>query len=270
MKYKSLTFRFLENLAESLTQLNNIPNDLPFNPTIAVLSALILTIVAALTYSFKILIVILFISIVLVSLLNRSSLISWIKIILFIFTWAFIVSAPLPFITTGVILTELSVGFTTLRVSFEGIHLMLLFTARVVSSAAVFTAFVTTMGWRGMVSGLEGLRMPKEFSFMLNLSIINIPIFLRETLNMLLAREARIMRKDRIWSTWGALASIIGELVLRGYERAWRLDKSIRARSFNGVRKSEVIPSDLKIKVRDIVMFSLTSIILLLAILEGV
>ncbi|MBS7612173.1 hypothetical protein KEJ27_08250 [Candidatus Bathyarchaeota archaeon] len=268
MKSKSLAFRFLEDLSEAFRLLNNAPSDLPFNPATATLSALILTGTAALNYDLKILIAILLVSIVLLSILNRQSLGLWIKTIIFASIWASIVSTPLPFITAGEVLVGLHMGSMILKVSFEGIRLMVFFTARVVASVAVFTAFIMIMGWRGIIAGFEELRIPGEFSFMLNLSIISIPIFLRGTLNMLLAREARMMRKSRIGSVWGTLTTITGELMLRGYERAWRLDKSIKARSFNGVWKSKVVYAP--VRIRDVVLFSLALTVLLLTALDGV
>lgn len=268
MRSKSLTFRFLENLVEAFRSLNNVPSDLPFNPAVATLSALILTGTAALSYDLKILIAILLISVVLLFILNCRSLGSWTKTILFVLIWASAVSAPLPFITSGEVLAELLIGTVILKVSFEGLRLMLFFTIRVVTSVAVFTAFIMVMGWRGITAGFEELNISREFSFMLNLSIISIPVFLRETLNMLLAREARMMRKSKMRGVWSVLATIIGELMLRGYERAWRLDKSIKARSFNGAGKSKTVHSSLR--ARDVVLFSLALTFLLLRILEGV
>jgi energy-coupling factor transporter transmembrane protein EcfT len=262
---KTLTFRFLENLTEAFRQLNNVPSNLPFNPALSALSALILTGAAALSYDLKIPIMILFISMVLISVLNHSFLSPWIKTMLFALTWASIVSAPLPFITAGEVLVELPIWLTTLKVSFEGICLAASLITRVTASVAIFTAFIMVMGWRGIIAGFEELRMPKELSFMLNLSIISIPIFLRETLNMLLAREARIMRKIKIRNVWRMLATVIGELMLRGYERAWRLDKSIRARSFSRQEKSKVVHTS--IKIRDVALFLLALTILLLGVI---
>jgi len=267
LKSKSLTFRFLEELAEAFRSLDNVQSDLPFNPATATLSALILTGTAALSYNLKILIVILAVSTVLLFILNRQSLGSWIKTILFVLIWASIVSAPLPFITTGEVLAELTIGSVALKISFEGARLMVFFTARVVTSVAVFTSFIIVMGWRGIIAGFEELHIPREFSFMLNLSIISIPVFLREALNMLLAREARMMKRSRIRSAWSALATVIGELMLRGYERAWRLDKSIKARSFNGAGKFKTVYPHLR--ARDVALFSLALTVLLLTILEG-
>jgi len=262
---KTLTSRFLENLAEAFRQLNNVPSSLPFNPALSTLSALILTGTAALSYDLKIPMMILFISMVLIFVLNHSFLSSWIKTILFVLTWASIVSAPLPFITAGEVLVELPIGSTTLKISFEGIHLTVSFITRVTASVAVSTAFIMIMGWRGIIAGFEELRIPRELSFMLNLSIVSIPVFLRETLNVLLAREARIMRKVKMRNVWRMLATVIGELMLRGYERAWRLDKSIRARSFSRPEKPKTVHTS--IRVRDVALFLLALTILLLGII---
>jgi len=67
---------------------------------------------------------------------------------------------------------------------------MIAFISRVVASAAIFTSFVSIMGWRRIIMGLEGLRIPRELTLLLNLSVIHIPLFLRESSKMLSAREA--------------------------------------------------------------------------------
>ncbi|MBS7649677.1 hypothetical protein KEJ17_08570, partial [Candidatus Bathyarchaeota archaeon] len=96
--------------------------------------------------------------------------------------------------------------------------------------AAIFAAFIFNMGWRMIIVGLEKLRMPKNFSFLLNLTIISIPLFLRESLKMLSAREARIMRKATLKGLWRILATITGDLLIKSYERSWKLEKSLIAR----------------------------------------
>ena len=146
--------------------------------------------------------------------------------------WAALASAPLPFITHGKSIASLSLGFIGLSISREGVDLMVTFILRVVSAAAIFTSFAQIMGWRRIIRGLEGLRMPRELGLILNLSIIHIPIFLRETLKMLSARESRIMRKIRFRDIWGVLSMVVGDLILRIYERAWRINNAIEARSF--------------------------------------
>jgi len=109
LKPKGLTNRFLEGLAETVDSLNSAANPTFFNPTIAVLSALILTGAASFSYDFRLPALIFFMSVALI-LISRSSTRMWFRVIIFISVWADVVSAPIPFITPGDPLAGLSLG----------------------------------------------------------------------------------------------------------------------------------------------------------------
>ncbi|HIE19048.1 TPA: hypothetical protein EYP75_04915 [Candidatus Bathyarchaeota archaeon] len=265
MRLRSLTHRFLEGLAETVGSLNSGVDHALFNPTIAVFSALILTGAAAFSYDFKLPALIFLISVGLV-LMTRSPIRSWVRIIIFILAWAVIVSLPLPFITLGEPAVNLSVGLIELKASYEGIHSMMMFISRVTASAAIFTSFASIMGWRRTIIGLEGLRMPRELTFLLNLSIIHIPLFLRESSKMLSAREARVMRKATFKEIWKVLATVVGDLLLRSYEHAWRLEKAIKARSFT--EEISWKSTSKSVGIKDLSLLSLTLGVLLLGILR--
>jgi len=263
---KGLAHRFLEGLAETVDSLNSSAHSNLFNPTIAMFSALILTGIAAFSYDFKIPVLIFFISVTLV-LMGRSSLRTWVRVIILIFSWAFIVSLPLPFIISGEPMVNISAGFVELKATYEGVNLMITFISRVVASAAIFTSFASLMGWRRTIMGLEGLRMPRELTFLLNLSVIHIPLFLRESSKMLSAREARVMRKITFKELWKVLATVVGDILLRSYERAWRLEKAIKARRF--ATEDSQRPRSNLLGVKDLSLLSLVLCILLLGFLDG-
>jgi cobalt/nickel transport system permease protein len=149
-----------------------------------------------------------------------------------------------------------------LRATYEGVNSMTAFTSRVAASTAIFTSFASIMGWRRTVMGLEKLRMPRELAFLLTLSIIHIPLFLRESSKMLSAREARIMRKITLKEIWRILATVVGDLLLKSYEHAWRLNKAIEARSFTEEISWKSVSNPVGMK--DLLLLSLTFCILLL------
>ena len=87
-------------------------------------------------------------------------------------------------------LVALNMGLVRLGVSCEGVSTVALFTLRVGAAAAsIFTVFALIMGWREIMDGLERLRMPSGFITLLSLSMVNIPLFLREASKMLSARK---------------------------------------------------------------------------------
>jgi len=261
---KSLTARFLEILAATVDSLN-IGLNPTFNPTIVVVSALILTGTVAFSKGFTLPVLILVVSVVLI-LLTRSPIRTWCKIPLLISVWATMVSVPLPFITSGQVITHMSLGWIKLEFTREGLDMMVTFVSRVAAAGAIFTSFAFIMGWRGIVRGLEGLRIPRELGLLLNLSIIHIPLFLREAAKMLSARESRIVRKIRLKEVWGVLSTVVGDLLLRSYERTWTLEKAIRARTFTPTGLSWKTPSA-AVGIRDLLLLSFSLWILIVAVL---
>ncbi len=230
MRLKNITVRFLESLAETVESLNT-ESKLFSHPSLVVVSALILTGAASFSYDFKLPVAIFILSFIVV-MLTRSPLLVWMKIVLFILVWAALIAVPLLLLTPGESITHFSLDLIELQVSREGVYLMITFISRVVSAASIFICFTLMMGWRGIIKGLEGLRVPKEITLLLNLSIIHIPLFIREVLKMLLAREARIMKNVGFKGIWVILATIVGDVLIRSHERAWRLERGIRARTF--------------------------------------
>jgi energy-coupling factor transporter transmembrane protein EcfT len=58
------------------------------------------------------------------------------------------------------------------------------------------------------------------------------------------------------------MATVVGDLILRGYEHAWRLEKTIEARTFASRRTSQ--GSRAEIRANDIILLSISLIILAL------
>lgn len=261
MRISGLVQKFLEGLAEIIDSLNSEKEISYFNPTVVLASAIILTGVAAFSYDFKISIFILLLSFILV-VVTRSSIISFTKITLFVLFWATLVSFPSLFITQGEILTQFSFNAIKLEISIEGINTMITFIARVVSAAAIFTSLALIMGWRKMIEGLEGLRVPREITSLLILLIIQLPFLLREASKMLSAREARIVKNVGFKDSWKVLATVVGDLFIRSYEHAIRLDRAIRARNLKSVKtiKNNKITS---VNGHDIALFSISLLTLM-------
>lgn len=252
---KSLIHSFLESLAETISTLNYEPNSNFFNPSVAILSALILTGIASFSFEPKLPLLILAVSVMLM-ILTHSRVYSWIKITLLITLWAVAVSIPLLFITPGDLIISIPLKLVELKISREGLNAMMVFTIRVVAAGAIFTAFIFILGWRKTMEGLRGLQIPRDVVFLLTLSIIYIPFLLREAAKILSAREARIVRRVKFREVWYVLASVIGDLLLKSYEHAWRLEKAIRARSFTLTRSSLGPPA--KIGVKDLTLLTFT------------
>ncbi|MEM2123574.1 MAG: energy-coupling factor transporter transmembrane component T [Candidatus Bathyarchaeia archaeon] len=256
-----LTSRFLEGLAESMDSLSCGADSISLNPAMALASALILTWTVAFSHTLKLPLIVFSLSLFLV-LSTGSNRISWIRLQLFTILWAIIIAAPLPFIEAGEPVAEVALGSTVLNISIEGLNRMMTFVARVSAATAIFTAVTSMIGWRGIIDGLERLKTPRDVIFLLNIFIINIPLFLRKTLNMLSAREARLVARPKPRDIWRLTCTVVGEVILRGYEHAWRLEKAIKARYLSEDRKSQVIQK--KVRVSDLLLLSAALLILTL------
>lgn len=107
----------------------------------------------------------------------------------------------------------------------------LLTVLRAASAASVFSGYAICLGWRGLIEGLRGLGAPEGLASSLGLLLKYIPVFLRDLARILAAREARVLRRSYRLS-WSMLASVAGEILVRGYARAEALRMAMEARSF--------------------------------------
>jgi cobalt/nickel transport system permease protein len=225
LRTRSLAARFLEALAEALEALEHDVGLSLRRPALPTALSLALTFLVA--FSTGILIpAAAFISCLLASLAFKLPR-SWIKPVLAVALWAGFVSAPLAFIELT------SSGAFRLELNAKGAYEALSLTLRAAASTSIFTASIQLLGWRGWLQGLEGLRIPKLLVRLTMLSLFYIPLFLREALRMLLAREARMLGRVGAKQSWRLMATVVGDLLLRGHDRAWRLERAFMARSLH-------------------------------------
>lgn len=266
MTRKTLTYTFLESLARTIEALNvGVFPDF-FNTTIATFSTLILTMATAFSRGFLTPTSVLLVSIVLAS-IARKHFKTWFKLLTATLAWAAMVAFPLLFIIPGDALTEFALGPLELRISKSGVYSAAEFVFRVVVSAAIFTSVTYLIGWRGVAAGLEGIHVPGEIVSLLNMVIVYVPLFLRDAFKMLSAREARLLKKPTVKDSWRILSTVVGDLILKGYRRAWSLGKAIEARSFaSGCRLKA---KRFSLTVKDLLLLSISLCILLLWLIEG-
>jgi energy-coupling factor transporter transmembrane protein EcfT len=78
---------------------------------------------------------------------------------------------------------------------------------------------------------LSAVKAPKEIVRALSSTLVFIPILTKDACRMLAAREARIIKKN-VSLSWKILSTVVGDLILRGFERAERIDRAVSARTF--------------------------------------
>ena len=172
----------------------------------------------------------------------RLNVRSIIKPVLFVSFMTAIIVAPLPFITSTNNGDYLQLIPLWIKVSKVGVLKAMNLLLKTTSATLIFTTLISYLGWRGLLEGLRGLKVPWELTFATGLHIKYIFVMVRCVNSMITAREAKVFNKGKL-GIWKVLASIVGDLMLKGYERGYILEKAINARTFtrfsprNGIRK---------------------------------
>lgn len=110
--------------------------------------------------------------------------------------------------------------------SFWGIILRGLF------SMQALLIMIHSVGFTGMVRGMEKLGVPKFLTTQLLMVFRYIKVLIEEGMVMKFAREARSFGKKHLsLKNWGVLT---GQLFIRSYDRAERVNRAMLSRGFSG------------------------------------
>ncbi|MCS7105553.1 MAG: energy-coupling factor transporter transmembrane protein EcfT [Thermofilaceae archaeon] len=112
--------------------------------------------------------------------------------------------------------------------------------ARAASAASALAGILSCIGLNGFLSGLNQLRAPRQITDSITVFLKYLPIFVRNFTTFIAAREARQLKPG--YSTWTLTASAVGELMLRGFQRARLLSLALEARSFSPPVKTGQLP----------------------------
>ncbi len=252
---KSLTVMFLEEVGEVVEALNYEHKNI-FSPQITIISSIILASAASFSRTIFSPLIILAVSIIL-TLLLKVDVRHWVKPVLFALFISSLVSIPLPVIVQGKPIGTIG----PLTVTYEGLYQALQLVLRTIAASSIFTVLVLHLGLRGLMKGLRNLGIPERLVMLVELFVKYIPIFLRDVCNMIVAREARMIVRGGIKRTWRSLSTIVGELMLRASQRAWRLEMALRARNI-GVGEKAVRVKVFSGTWKDIGLMALTAILL--------
>jgi len=132
------------------------------------------------------------------------------------------------------------------------------FLLRSASSALLLTVIVSALNWIDIAIGMSILRIPKVIVTQLAITMIFIPRFLRSYSNTLLAKRARIISNDRFSFSWDIASRSIGDMIVRGFHLAWKLDKAVKARSLQPIPVGSSSSSISKLTMHDIILSACT------------
>jgi cobalt/nickel transport system permease protein len=189
-----------------------------------------------------------FITLVLMAILARSiitlmilmtvtfllSIISKIPLKFFVIRTSFIpllvtvIALPLLFITPGNPIFTLN----SISITIEGIYKALFFTLRVWTCANSLILLTLTTRFSSIINAMEKLKIPKIFTMMISITYRFIFLSINEAYRMLLAKESRTIKKESRLKAMKSLASMIGTLFIRSYERGERVYLAMMARDY--------------------------------------
>ncbi len=261
MRERSLTEIFLSEVAGTLEVFSKEQYPPLFNPSLAVACSLVLA--CSVSFSKELLTPLTAVIISVVLLVAFKGDVSlWLRPVLFTLFVASLVSVPLLFIREGKPLAEVRLGSFSLYVTAPGLEEAALLVLRTVSAAAIFSAVLVHIGWRGVIDGLRGLRVPQELILMTGFVMKYVPVFLRDVCRTLAAREARILKKPSYLESWGLLSTVVGDIIVKGYWRAFRVEMALKARGFEGhFSASNSTPQ--KVGINDIALLVATVVVVL-------
>ena len=158
------------------------------------------------------------------------------RVTIFIPLFAGIIVLPLPFITPGTPLNITLFGYY-LGITSEGILKAALFTLRVWVCVATLNLLVHTTRFSVIIQALKAFKIPEVFLMMTTITYRFIFIFIEETYRMVLAREARLTRKESRLQSIKSLAKIVTTLFIRAFERGEKVYLAMLARGYTGKAK---------------------------------
>lgn len=222
---RGLTSVFLEAIAE-VVEVIGYDREPLITPHIGLIIAVILTSVVSFSRFFFAPVIYVASSLLLAFFL-RVRLGMWVKPVFFTLFITFFASLPSLFIASNDALPSLF----SLEVTFDGVLRFSSVVLRAVAAASIFTVITIHLGWRGIVDGLRRLHVPLGLIFLIGLFIKYVPVFLRDVVRMMAAREARTTSHG-LKIVWRNFSSVVGDLILRAFHRSWRLQLAFKARGF--------------------------------------
>ncbi|MFW9935444.1 MAG: cobalt ECF transporter T component CbiQ [Candidatus Thorarchaeota archaeon] len=179
---------------------------------------------------------ILLIFLTLLSIVSRIPLQAFFGRQLMVVFFSLVIVIPLPFITPGTPLFVFPFGPWLISVSLEGLYRAAVFGMRIWVCVAALSLLTLSTRFPVLLHGMQRLRLPSLFISLTALTYRYIFLFTDEAYRMGLAREARMVRKERIARprTWRIISSMIGTLFIRAYERGEKVYQTMLARGFAG------------------------------------
>ncbi|MDH5361726.1 MAG: cobalt ECF transporter T component CbiQ [Aigarchaeota archaeon] len=180
----------------------------------------------------------------------------------FVPLFAGIITLPLLFITPGTPLVEIGIRPYIAVITVEGIYKAAQFFLRVWVCVASLTLLILITRFSKVIQAMDRLRVPSLFVTLTSVTFRSIFVLVDEAYRMVVARESRSVGKESRMEVLRSLASMVGTLFIRSYERGERVYMAMLARGYSGQLESMDYA---KLRTRDFV-FGLVILSICLAI----
>lgn len=219
--------KFLGEIAEVMEVLNRFNSNPRVNPKIFILTSFIMVSLVAFS---KTLISTILALVYMVStlIILRLSFKVVFKVMALAFLFSILPAVPLIFSKTGYVsnLNDISLTLT-----YSGLIAFITFVLRVTVSTGLFTTPIAYLGWSYIFTVFESKGGLSDPVSVFKIFVTSIPKTLRYMLSLLMAREARVFRKN-LRSLWYMLSAIVGDILIASNGFSRELMLSISARSF--------------------------------------
>ncbi|MBI4008078.1 MAG: cobalt ECF transporter T component CbiQ [Planctomycetes bacterium] len=169
-----------------------------------------------------------------------------------ILPFVMVVAGLAVFFTEGRIIKEIDFVLFKLRITYEGINILLNVLVKSWLSVVTLTAMMLTTRFEDLLSGVELLKAPQIIVLMMSFMYRYIFVLIDEAVHLMRARNVRYFG-GRFLSQIPVFGNMVGVLFIRTYERAERIYAAMVVRGFTG-----------RIKTVNVLKFSFTDVIFLM------
>lgn len=199
------------------------------DPRVKLLCAAILSVVVAVTYDTKILLLGLCFAVLLI-ITARLRIVLVLRRLLIANFFIFFLWLTLPFTTPGPALVRLG----PLALTLEGVEKALMITVKTNAILITCIALLNTSRLRDLAHAALHLRVPKKLVLILFFCVRYIDVILAEYHRLVQAMKSRAFVPRADMRTYRAYAHLVGALLVRSYDRAERIYQAMLSRGFEG------------------------------------
>lgn len=156
----------------------------------------------------------------------------------FITFFSMVIAIPSVFITPGIAIASINIFNFKLQITMQGVFSALQFIFRVWTCVSSLILLNLTTRFSSIINAMESLKIPKVFTMMTSITYRFLFLFIDEAYRMVLAKEARTVRRMSRMDNMKTLASMISSLFIRAYERGEKVYLAMKNRGYAGEIKS--------------------------------